>query len=255
MNTSISFFISLCWYVDAFTLDLQKIFKKLGIQNRKKTRKVQTEREYLRKIDEIVKETIQMHCDIIEFVNFQVSMQWKDIFRFLLHSRTVNNIQKFIALPIFFELTACVALIGFGLFGLKQTKDSVLKSTDFYFHFQILLVDILILFVYCFFGEHLTHDTMKILTIVDRSAWYRIPLNQQRSLAMLMQRAQRIFRLKSFGGLECSRRLCFKVNGQVICSFHSIVYNKNSFQLIRLSFSFCYYVLIRKGHYINYKKE
>lgn len=61
-------FINVCWYVDAFTMDLQWIFKQLRIQSRPKIRKVRNRLAFERVTGKIVKDAIQLHCDIIKFV-------------------------------------------------------------------------------------------------------------------------------------------------------------------------------------------
>lgn len=128
----------------------------------------------------------------------------------------MDHIQTFIGLPLFIELTACVLFIGFDLFAMNET---FMAANDFYLFLQVLFFAILSVFIYCFFGEGLTYDTLNILTIVHECPWYDMPTKQQRSLMLLIQRSQKIFRLKTFGGLECSRRLFFKVrNSRENCS-------------------------------------
>lgn len=82
-------------------------------------------------------------------------------------------------------------------------------------------------------------NSLKILAIVQESDWYTIPVNEQKLLILLIQRGQRVFSLKSSGGLECSRKLFFKVRTMSQAQFSiTIILLTHFFHFLR-SYSEC----------------
>lgn len=66
------------------------------------------------------------------------------------------------------------------------------------------LLTFTLMFGYCFGSECVTSDLMEVGDIFYNSSWYRLPVKQQKLLALPIQRAQREFRLSGLGLIDCS---------------------------------------------------
>lgn len=63
---------------------------------------------------------------------------------------------------------------------------------------------ILMMFVFCYFGNIVTVEATEVAFYAYQSYWYEYPLRMQWYVIMIMQQSQKPFYLKGFGLITCS---------------------------------------------------
>lgn len=83
-----------------------------------------------------------------------------------------------------------------------------------------------ITFVHFYPSEWITSDLLVIGDLFYESSWYCLPTKQQKLLMLPIQRAERDFRLKSLGLIDCSLVILGSVSVPVICLHLNFEYQK-----------------------------
>lgn len=112
----------------------------------------------------------------------------------------MNRIMKVITFTV---MLTCTLVIAFNLFVAEVSGVGI----ETLFAFTDSLFMILITFMYCYLSEWVTSDLLEIGDLFYNSAWYRLPVKQQRLLTLPIGRAQREFRLSGLGLFDCSLAL------------------------------------------------
>lgn len=102
---------------------------------------------------------------------------------------------------ILFNITfTCVIVIACNLYVLETNALSLATI--------VALVDMIsivgLTFTYSFWSDWITINLMDIGDIFYQSAWYRLPVKQQKRLVLPIQRAQRLICLRCLGLFDCS---------------------------------------------------
>lgn len=102
-----------------------------------------------------------------------------------------------------FNITViCTICIAFNLLAV-ELNDSI--NMGLLIAFADMAVVLAITGVYFFHSEWITSDLLEVGDNFYNSAWYLLPVKQQRLLVLPIQRADREFRLKGLGLFECSQ--------------------------------------------------
>lgn len=101
-----------------------------------------------------------------------------------------------------FSITlTCTICIAFNMF-VVELNDSL--NIEMMVAFADFAAVIAITAVYFFHSEWITADLLEISDNFYNSPWYRLPVKQQKYLMLPIQRADRIYRMKSLGLFDCS---------------------------------------------------
>lgn len=78
----------------------------------------------------------------------------------------------------------------------------------------ILSVDFLVvvLFVFCYFGEKLTTEYEKIEHTVYQTTWYLMPIEMQKKIPSLLAITYRTVHLCGFANIQCTHEFFKRVN-------------------------------------------
>lgn len=69
------------------------------------------------------------------------------------------------------------------------------------------------LYMFCHFGSQVTHRFEDVADAIYQLEWYRLPLDSQKHLPMMLAMAQKKIYLRAFGrNIHCSRGVFAKVN-------------------------------------------
>lgn len=98
-------------------------------------------------------------------------------------------------------ITTCTIIIALDLFAMELTDPVSVEKLN---AFLDLFVELLLLFMYCYFSEYLTSDLLEVGDNFYNSDWYQLPAKEQQLLTLPIRRAQRVFRLKGCGLFDCS---------------------------------------------------
>lgn len=102
---------------------------------------------------------------------------------------------------LFSMFLSCTIIIAFNLFALESNELFSIQTV-------IAICDVACLlpsnFTYCFLAEKVTADLLKISDILFSSAWYRLPVIQQKLLVIPIQLAEREYRIKGLRLINCS---------------------------------------------------
>lgn len=91
-----------------------------------------------------------------------------------------------------------------------------------------------------------TTDLLEIGDIFYNSAWYRLPIKEQRLLALPIQRSQREFRLSGLGFLDCSLAVYSSVKLLFSIKFPSLYFiEKISINLHIIQTASSYFLILR----------
>lgn len=113
---------------------------------------------------------------------------------------------------LFYMLLACSVTVAFNLAALDRTNSfSVELMTTLYNLFCVVAMT----FVYCYLSEKVTSNLSGIGDAFYEAIWYEWPIRQQRNVVMPIQRAKKLFRLKSMGLIDCSLSVFSSVGRQI----------------------------------------
>lgn len=95
----------------------------------------------------------------------------------------------------------CIILLALVLFYLDQ-------STEFdftvLFIFECLITFLITCYIYSYYSEEITAKSFGVGDDIYDSLWYRLPLEQQKAIILIIDRSQREFRLTGLGMVDCS---------------------------------------------------
>lgn len=145
---------------------------------------------------------------------------------------------------VLFNLTfACVIVIASNLL-VVELNESI--NVEMMVAFVNLIVITVMTFAHFYLAEKITSDLLSIGDLFYNSAWYRLPIKQQKLLVLPIQRAQRELRLKCLGLFNCSMPVFSSVQliSQLIVKLQELCDFFYHLQIIRTAGS--YYVIIRR---------
>lgn len=120
---------------------------------------------------------------------------------FIKFFRAANSLTDVMQMIMFNMTFTCVIAIAFNLY-VFELNDSIS------FEMMVAFVDIgmvlMLTFAHYFLAEWITTDLLSIGDFFYNSPWYRLKSNQQRLLAIPIQRAHQEIRLKGLDIFECS---------------------------------------------------
>lgn len=103
---------------------------------------------------------------------------------------------------IIFKITlTCTIVIASSLFVLEL---NVFLSIEALIAFINLICVLMPMVIYCYLSEWVTSDLLEIGDIFYNSPWHQLPSKEQRLVALPIGRAQRMFRLRGVGLIDCS---------------------------------------------------
>lgn len=110
---------------------------------------------------------------------------------------------------ILFQITlTCTIAIALNLFVIELNDLFSIETT-------IAMVNIVVvtlpMAIYCYLSEWITSDLLEVGDIFYNSKWYRLPFEEQRLVALPIERAQRVFRLRGLGLFDCSLAVFYSV--------------------------------------------
>lgn len=121
---------------------------------------------------------------------------------------------------LFYMLLACSVVVAFNLAGLDATSAFTVELMMTLYNLSCVLA---MTFVYCYLSEDITSILDNIGHTFYESIWYEWPVEQQKFVIAPIQRAQKSFRLKSLGLIDCSLNVfssvCFHIFSREIFIF------------------------------------
>lgn len=209
------FHIGMCTYLHAITNDLKTTIEKLDCDsssNRSSHKKARFEKS---KSWTIYVDAISLHNDIIKYWIFSlIILIWIiHCISIFFHSISVAvNFRDIMQSILFYQLALCVLFSAFSLFAFDQSFSSHGINYNTVLSLTILLCALNPTFFYCYFADGLTADLLEVGDIFFESMWYELPKQEQKLLISPIQCAQRIFRMKGYGIVDCSLEMFTKVN-------------------------------------------
>lgn len=123
------------------------------------------------------------------------------IFPFSVYFSLAKAVDHIMEIILFTMTLTCTTIIALNLFAVELNG---LLSMATLTAFCDLLGMLLLLIMFCYLSECITSDLLEIGDIFYNSPWYQLRVEQQRLLALPIRRAQRVFRLKGLGLIDCS---------------------------------------------------
>lgn len=120
---------------------------------------------------------------------------------FVFFFRTAQAVGSIMALILFTMTLICTLVIALDLFAFELFSAF---SIELMTNLLDLAIMLFLLLAYCFLSECVTLDLLKIGKIFYESAWYRLPVRQQKLLILPLSRGQRTIRLRCLGLFDCS---------------------------------------------------
>lgn len=165
---------------------------------------------------------IQFHADILWYSeHFSPYLKWSmsgqslqltnKLYNFHLDfiSSASKSMCATMSMVLFITILTCATNIAFDLYVI-DLHDS------FNFNLAIAVANMCIItgitFVYCFLSERITTELLAIAEVFYYSAWYQLPVKQQRIVMLPIARSQREFRLTCLGFIDCSLPVFSSVN-------------------------------------------
>lgn len=120
-----------------------------------------------------------------------------------------SDLVELLSATLFFQLLFCT--INIAIFLLAIESDDQIFSVTSLVSFIALSTVLVSIFIYCKLSENITGDLNDIGDVFYESAWYRMPLDQQKMFLRPIERAQKGIRLMGFGMVECSLAMFLSV--------------------------------------------
>lgn len=121
-------------------------------------------------------------------------------------AKAIGNIMGEILFTMFLT---CTIIIAFNLFALESNALFSIQTV-------IAICDVACLlpsnFTYCFLAEKVTADLLKTGDVLFSSAWYRLPVAQQKLLVVPLQVAECEYRIKGLRLINCSLAVFLSVS-------------------------------------------
>lgn len=113
----------------------------------------------------------------------------------------MKNMRDLMSGVLFNALFSCVLYIALLLFSLDQSF-----TVDFALFINLvgIFVYLVTCYIYCYFSERITTNSIKIADDAYDSLWYRMTVRQQMKVMFIIQRAQKEFRLTGLELVDCS---------------------------------------------------
>lgn len=102
---------------------------------------------------------------------------------------------------LFVMALTCTMAVAMNLFAVEL--NGIFSMTTLVACIDLFSVNSLMV-IYSYLSEWITSDLLEIGDIFYNSAWYQLPVNEQRLLTLPIGRAQREFRLSALGLFDCS---------------------------------------------------
>lgn len=102
---------------------------------------------------------------------------------------------------LFAMILTCSVALALDLFAIELAGAVSIETTNAVLNINLLLI---LIFTYCYRSECVTTDLLEIGDHFYNSEWYRLPVKQQRLLALPIDRAHSEFRFKGLGLFNCS---------------------------------------------------
>lgn len=102
---------------------------------------------------------------------------------------------------LFQIILTCTIVIALSLFVLELNDFLSIETLIALINLICVLMPMVI---YCYLSEWVTSDLMEIGEIFYNSNWHRLPNKEQRLVALSIGQAQRVFRLRGLGLIDCS---------------------------------------------------
>lgn len=102
---------------------------------------------------------------------------------------------------LFVMALTCTMAVAMNLFAVEL--NGIFSMTTLVACIDLFSVNSLMV-IYSYLSEWITSDLLEIGDIFYNSAWYQLPVNEQRLLTLPIGRAQREFRLSGLGLFDCS---------------------------------------------------
>lgn len=118
------------------------------------------------------------------------------------YSRISDNLQVILAGSFFFQMVVCAGFLAFILLSLDQNMKAL--TFDVVINLFSLMLEILLNFSSCNHAQTLTTRSFEVAEDFYNILWYELPCNQQKMVAMTIQRAQKPFYLQGYKMFTCS---------------------------------------------------
>lgn len=125
-----------------------------------------------------------------------------EFFRF---AKIASNLMSVV---IFVHLLGCALIIAFNLILLEASDHIDLQVIACLY---IMLSDVATNYLFCFLSERITIALIKIGDSFYESMWYRLPMQHQMLVPMIIARTQQEFHLKGLQIIPCSLNVFWRV--------------------------------------------
>lgn len=119
------------------------------------------------------------------------------------------TIRECMAGVLFYKMISCTAMLAFSFTAFDGNASKI--SFDLFCTILQSGLELSSAFVYCANADDITELIASIGDIFYNSLWYRMNVKEQKLVVSTIQRAQKPFRLNSYGICDCSREKFLKV--------------------------------------------
>lgn len=112
----------------------------------------------------------------------------------------MNHMRDISSGVLFYQLLSCILFLALSFLFLDNAK-----SIDSALALNLLCVAmyVVVCYIYCDLSEQITTKSLEINVIVYESLWYETTPKQREAMVLMILRAQKDFRLKGFGLVNC----------------------------------------------------
>lgn len=113
----------------------------------------------------------------------------------------MKSLAELMKVTLFNSTFTCVICIAFNLFVIELIESVNVEMMVAFIDIGFVIG---LTFAYFYLAEWITSDLLSIGDHFYSSAWFQLPVKQQKLLALPIQQAQRELRLKGLGLFDCS---------------------------------------------------
>lgn len=155
--------------------------------------------------------------------------------------RILDKFHKSMSGVLFFQLLSCASFFALTLFSLNKA-DTI--ESQVFIDIQNISMYLVLCFVYSHYSENISAKSVKLADVIYCTNWYEMPLEEQKTIILMIMRSQKEYRFDGYGMVHCSLANFWTVCGTLLnCSDINFSMEHCSFQIVRASIS--YYLVVR----------
>lgn len=114
--------------------------------------------------------------------------------------------------PLFYELAGCIVCLVFELMSIEQSIHEHKFGAAIILSVVTLGGYITMLYVICFYADNLSSRSAEVAGIMSGDLmWYKLTIQQQKMMCIIIRRAQKNFTLNGYGIFDCSMEVFLNV--------------------------------------------